>query len=33
MKRFEENQGVLASKDAKRIVKLYNKVRAVHDAS
>jgi len=26
MKRFEENQNVLASKDAKRIVKTYNKV-------
>jgi dynein heavy chain len=26
MKRFEENQNVLASKDARRIVKTYNKV-------
>jgi hypothetical protein len=27
MKQFERNQNVLAGKDAKRIIKMYNKVR------
>jgi dynein heavy chain len=27
MKQFERNQNVLAGKDAKRIIKIYNKVR------